>query len=533
MSEKKFFNREKIKGFLSKEGVKKRCSWKGLKECYDHQKFKRCCNWGWVKECCTYENMKKIFSKERFLKFLDWKRAKDFIQECKAFLTAQSLEEANYRFGLQEKLEDQIKKPIWVGFYTMAIAVFIFVIWGGLAPLDSAASAHGYLLPNSNRKTVQSFEGGVIDKILVDNGDVVKQDQPLIILNPNKAQGEYSIYLSYLKSAIAMESRLIAETNDADKIDFNNEYLNPENGEDKMFMRNQEKVFKAHVEQHLQKVEEFKSLLVQHDELIKHYESRLKVDMRHLQLLEKQVALHEKLMKEGLSTYQTLSHYQSQAHQQLSGIEDLQGRMQGTIQEKKGIEARLAQEEQDYRYRIESEYRENHAKLLEFLSRMKSAKDTLDRTVIRSPISGVIVDLRYHTVGGAISHAQPIMDVVPENEELVAEVILPAQDGAYIKVGCPARVTLEAYKQRLVPRIDGVVIYLGADKAASQNGQQQAPVYVARIRLNQDQLHRLDTEVDLRAGMPVTAFLVRGERTFLQYLISPITESFHKAFKEK
>ena len=123
------------------------------------------------------------------------------------------------------------------------------------------------------------------------------------------------------------------------------------------------------------------------------------------------------------------------------------------------------------------------------------------------------------------------MNIVPQNDELIIEAQVMPKDIESIRVGLRTKVQLSAYKSRLVPRVEGEVIYFSADRVNDErNGQ---PYYVARVRIKPEALNKINYDVRLHPGMPADIFIVKGERTFLQYMVSPITDSLHRAFKEK
>ena len=123
------------------------------------------------------------------------------------------------------------------------------------------------------------------------------------------------------------------------------------------------------------------------------------------------------------------------------------------------------------------------------------------------------------------------MKLVPQNDELIIEAQVMPKDMESIKVGLRTKIQLSAYKSKLVPRVEGEVIYFSADRVSDErNGQ---PYYIARVKIEPEILDKINYDVRLYPGMPADVFIVKGERTFLQYMISPITDSLHRAFKEK
>ena len=124
------------------------------------------------------------------------------------------------------------------------------------------------------------------------------------------------------------------------------------------------------------------------------------------------------------------------------------------------------------------------------------------------------------------------MEIVPQDEDLIVEAFAPTNDIHSLHAGMSAKIQLNPYKQRLVPRISGEVTYVSADKMMNPNVPGQEFFHV-KVKIDKDMLKKLNSEVHLYPGMPVTVFMIRGTSTFLQYFLSPIVDSFHKAFKEQ
>ena len=141
-----------------------------------------------------------------------------------------------------------------------------------------------------------------------------------------------------------------------------------------------------------------------------------------------------------------------------------------------------------------------------------------------------MTDLQHHTVNGVIAAGQKIMDVVPCNEPLVIEASVINKDIKRIRREMPVKVQLDAYKARMVPKLTGRVTHISADKFDSN---QLGAYYKVHIKLLPDELKRLNTSVELQVGMPVTVFIVKGQRNLLQYWFDPLKNSFYKAMREE
>ena len=161
---------------------------------------------------------------------------------------------------------------------------------------------------------------------------------------------------------------------------------------------------------------------------------------------------------------------------------------------------------------------------------MEANRYVLERSVIKAPTSGKVMNLKYQTVGGTIAPATEIMFIVPKNDELIAELKVKPQDIDLLREKMRAKIQLSAYKTRLMPKLNGIIINVSAD---SFKNEMTGEIYFkARVQIPEAELKKLKMDVKLTPGMPVDGFLITGSRTLFQYLITPISESAYKAFRE-
>jgi HlyD family secretion protein len=169
-------------------------------------------------------------------------------------------------------------------------------------------------------------------------------------------------------------------------------------------------------------------------------------------------------------------------------------------------------------------------KLAETEERLRAATDVVTRREIVAPEAGTVVNLRLFTVGAVLRPGDPVMDLMPENDRLVAEVNVSPNDIDTVVPGLRAEIRLPAFKQRLVPYLHGQVTWVAADVSLHEVTHQ--PVYRAHIAVDAEQLARLPG-VFLAPGMPVEGHILVGERSFFRYLAQPVLDSFHRAFQEQ
>ncbi len=182
-------------------------------------------------------------------------------------------------------------------------------------------------------------------------------------------------------------------------------------------------------------------------------------------------------------------------------------------------------------HEAEGKIGELDANIASLQNELISNRHILKRSVIKAPVEGFVMDLKHQTLGGVIAPASEIMFIVPQNDIMIAEVKVKPQDIDLLTAGMLAKVQLTAYKSRLMPKLDGKVVNVSAD---SFKNEMTGEVYFkARIEIPESELKKLTQDIKLSLGMPVTTFVITGSRTMLQYLITPISESGFKAFREE
>ncbi len=161
--------------------------------------------------------------------------------------------------------------------------------------------------------------------------------------------------------------------------------------------------------------------------------------------------------------------------------------------------------------------------------RIVAAKDVMRRVEARSPQAGIVANIRLRTPGGVIAPGEAIMDIVPENEPLVVEMKISPRDIDSISVGAGAQIRLTAYNQRSMAPLDGKLTYIAADQSLDE--KTDTAFFVARAEITPASLAANPT-ARLYPGMPAEIIIVHKERRAIDYLVSPITDSLNRAFRE-
>lgn len=472
------------------------------------------------------------------------KEMRQAISSFKMFMLADNLADSGFQQEVRAELTKQIWPAIKFGMLSIAVFVGVFVVWGGLAPLDSASVAHGHVALSGNHKAIQHLHGGTVEDILVHEGEIVSEGQELMRLDDNEQKAKVESLKKQVWTARAMEIRLLAERMNEEELLFEDPLFEDESSELKEILKTQHAYFKKRISVLHDTVNVLTQRVQQDKERIHSYEHQKEALQKQKAILDKEAEHVYQLFEKGLVSNNR--YYDTQrSSAKLIGDEASVSAQIAEIKEKiSETELQVIREKNDFSSKVEAELREVQEKFYSLRETLQAEKKKLDQTVIRAPTAGVVHGLQHFTIGGVVAPGSKIMDIVPQDDKLIVEARVSPRDIESVRVGLVARVQLSAFKTRLVPRVDGRVIYVSADRFVDDprsgmvsSGDMpakpgEAAYYLVKIELDSDSIARINTEINLQPGMPADVFIVKGTRTFLQYLISPILDSFHRAFKE-
>jgi HlyD family type I secretion membrane fusion protein len=406
-----------------------------------------------------------------------------------------------------------------------------FGTWSAVSSLDSAAVARGEITVSTYRKTVQHLEGGIVREILVHDGSQVKAGDVLIRLDPTQARATYALLQNQIYENLALRSRLRAERDGAAEITFDPELLSHNDDANAAAeMRGQAKIFSSR----RQLLDGRIAVLHQRVQLMRQeivaLDAQQKSRSRQLELITEEINTQQGLVNRGLGQKPRLLELQRQSAEIEGQRGDLLAQIVRTNQSIGGIDLDIMGLQNERLNEVTTGLRDADAKLHELQERLASAEDTLKRIDIRAPQDGVVVGLRVHTPGGVIGAREAVMDIVPQDADLLVEARVPAEDIEAIHPGLSAEVRLTAYKQRTTPTVPGEVTVVSADRMHDDRTGEN--YYVTRVHLDEKALAQLP-HVKLYPGMPAEVLIITGRRSAFDYIVSPITQALPKAFREK
>lgn len=415
--------------------------------------------------------------------------------------------------------------------------VGIFVIgagtWAAFAPLQSAAVASGVVVSSSHRKTIQHLEGGIIRQILVHDGDQVKTGQSLIRLDDTKARTSLAAIKGQLWDAKAREARLLAERDGATSIAFPADLLAQQSDPTvAATIAGQRTIFETRKQLQDSKIAMIGERVKEVNEEITGRQSELQALEKRRALLQDEISGVQQLVAKGLERKPHLL----QLQRDLAAIDGQHGdtlaqiaKARQTIDES---QVEILSLKNDRQREIADELRDTQKKLHELEEEAQAASDVLARTDVRAPEDGTVTDLRVHTLGGVINAGEPLLDLVPEADTLIVEAEVRPEDIDRVHEGLSAEVRLLPYKERRTPPLDAKVIYVSADRIVDKRTNQA--YFAAKLRVDDRELKGLGhDDVRMVPGMPSEVMIKTGKSTVAIYALSPILDSFHRAFTEK
>ncbi len=421
-------------------------------------------------------------------------------------------------------------RQVPLGLLVLAVFIIILALWFALAPISSAVISPGIVQVASHRKTIQHFEGGIVEDILVGNGDVVTEGQPLVKLKSVFPAAEMAQFEAQYLETLAIIARLEAEQAGVPEITLPTELADrSDDPAVQAVVGGQQQILDSFLQLQKERLSVLEQNMAQGEEEING--RRLQIEARQLQqkLLKEELTLLEGLFDKNLMSRTRIL----ETNQKLAEVEGDIGEFQADIARinKNVLETRLQINEMRAAeaFRVTQQLREERAKLFDISQRLTAARDVLGRTTIVSPVAGEVVNLQVYTTSGVISPGQPIMEIVPLDDELIVQAYIDPNDIDEVRAGMPADVRLTSVTRRSRIPVEGVVTLVSPDRLIDEKTGNA--YYEARIEVAVD---ADNPEMPaLMAGMGADVFIRTGERSALEYLMEPFLRNVRMAFREK
>ncbi|EJN8559040.1 HlyD family type I secretion periplasmic adaptor subunit [Vibrio alginolyticus] len=437
----------------------------------------------------------------------------------------QSSTEIVYRFSPKARLN--FRKPILLGVVTLSVFLGGLGYWAATAKLESAAIAYGDLSVLTKRQEIQHLEGGIIEKLYVQEGDLVEKGQLLIQLSKRQAMAKLDSLSGRFIHTLAKENRLSAELDELPTIVWSDDLESiPRVDIVQEAQLVQNKIFEARKRFFDSKLSIIEQSISGANLELENLQQTKVIETERLNFIAEEIDSNQALVQKGFSGKSTLLQLKRLAAEVRSTLSQLD-RQSLTV--RKRLDENLAQIEElklERLNEIVEELRNTKTEIVAIREEYRSAQDIVARTTINAPISGRVVNMQVFTEKGVIGSGETLLELVPQDDKLLVEARVNPQDIDLVNPGQQAHVRLTALNARTLAPLDGTVLTISADKLSQEN---QEDFYLARIAISSEDV----TKHRLTSGMNAEVLILSEPRTPLSYLIKPITESMNRAFREE
>lgn len=413
-------------------------------------------------------------------------------------------------------VSDDPRREITLGLITLLLFFGVFMGWAATAPLDAGVVAPGVVVVSGNRQTVQHRDGGIVSRILVEEGQRVAAGDVLLELSATEIFAREQAVAAQVIDLQLQRAQLVAEALGRSTIERPQEWaeLSPET------RALAETAFARHTSEMAARRNASRAQRANTAEInarIAGYEDQIAAIDRQMALLRDELSSMRDLAAEQLVPLPRVRALER-------GLAELQG-------QKAQLRSLIATVQNDQA----QQQREIEAQIAELTPQWVALQEQLERARLRAPVSGVVVGLQVHTIGGVVRASEPVMDIVPEGQALVVEAQVHPRDADDLRVGMTTQVRISAFQSGATPIMRGTLRRISADRFVDE--RTGAPYFKVNVEVSSEDLQR-ELEAsggvggELRPGLPAEIIVATRKRTALEYLVEPLGRTFWRSFRE-
>jgi len=420
-----------------------------------------------------------------------------------------------------------------MGWLIVLAGVLGFGVWASFAPLDKGSPLSGTVMKEGNRKAVQYLQGGIVQEILVKDGDHVNVGQVLVRMNQVQVKAALDITQAQYISARSMEARLQAELQGRSNIalpESLRDYAKDPEVIEAMALQNQLiAARRLSMQSDLGALDEsIAGLRMQIQGVQESRESK----KAQLGMLKEQLDNMGDLARDGLIARNRYLDLKRSYEQMLGAIAEDTGTLGRAQRQINETEKRKVQRQSEYQKEVRSLLADAHKEADTLQSRMESQQFDVGSVELKASVAGVVVGSNVFTRGGVVGAGAKLMEIVPDEDALVVEGQLAVNLIDRIHVGLPVELSLSAFNANRTPHIPGTVITVAADRTVDE--RTGVPYYKVRVRVTPEGAKLIAAKkLDVVPGMPVDMFVKTGERTMMSYLLKPVFDRVKSSMTEE
>lgn len=421
--------------------------------------------------------------------------------------------------------DDELPLHRHLQFLTIVGCIFVFLIWASFAKIDQVARGEGKVIPSSQIQEIQHQEGGTVEAIMVKEGSRVEIGQVLLRLSNVGAQSDLGASEQKYGGLQAKIVRLQAEASNLEP-DFPEALKTavPESVSQEM------STFRSNKLRLDSELSVLRSQLNQRQQEVNEITTKISDINRVIGLAQDEINMIRPLVERGSAPKRDMlqmDQNMAQHSTELNGLRAALPRARSAVEE---ANARLRDATTQFRATAQGELAQTQLDMQTIGQTLGGLEDRKARTEIRSPVDGIVKDLRTNTVGGVVKPGDTVAEIVPTNDNLLVEARIRPSDIAFIYPGQKAMIKLTAYDFSVYGGLPGEVADISADSITDEKGNS---FYRVKVRTNMTTIRHDGQELPIIPGMVATADILTGERTIMEYMLKPLMKTVDSAMRER
>ena len=409
--------------------------------------------------------------------------------------------------------------------YFWVAAIFMFIVWAYFAQIDEIARGDGDIVPSGENQMVQNLEGGIVEEILVREGQSVEEGQLLIKINNEKSKSSFSTNAIKADALEAKIARLRAEASGEEfKVTKEMQKRIPQ------FIENEKSLYNTNKKQFNSKLSALKEQLLQKRQELSEAKSTRERMKESLDMINQEVAMTKPMVAKGVRSKIDFLKLQREANEVKERYDSARLSIPRLYSAIKEVENNIDEATLIFQSEAKLKLNEAVSELKGYRASSTALEDQVTRTLVRAPMKGIVQELFVHTLGGVVQPGANILEIVPTDSTLLVEVKIKPSDIAFIYFGQKAIVKFSAYDFAVYGGLEGEVVLISADTIKDEEGN---VFYTIRIKTNKNYLERNGNKLKIIPGMTVSADIITGRKSVLDYILKPILKTKQYTFTER
>jgi HlyD family secretion protein len=397
-----------------------------------------------------------------------------------------------------------------------------------LFSVSGAVVTSGIVGVEGEYQSVQHLEGGIVSKILVHNGDRVKEGDILVHMEDTQARASMAATNGRFADFAIQEARLVAERDRNDHFDppASVDLTTPEASK---LLSAQRALFDARRTAYLGQQKVLTQRMAQTESELSGATGQLEARQKELGLNEKELSTVKPLFEKGFVNQQRIGPLERESVRLNGELGNIKAQISKLKSSRSEAEARLAQADKEYSQQAADELQKVQSGLAEQTENRKALSEKLARTDVRAPAAGVIHALAVHTEGGVVPPGSTLLQIIPEDRKLLVEAKITPHDIDKVHTGQEATVRFSSFDSHVTPRLTGIVKSISAAEIVDKEGK---AFFTTQVEVPPAELMKLEKGQHLIPGMPAEVYLATGSRSILSYFLKPLTDMLARTFRE-